>query len=60
MVWTLYQSHATVSIIQGTVLFPPVMQTLTKINQYRNDKLAFSIAVGSGRLPWGVARGWYR
>ncbi|MFQ3237722.1 MAG: hypothetical protein ACI9C4_003313 [Paraglaciecola sp.] len=49
-------SHATVSIIQGKTIIPAGNATSDKDLTIRNDKLAFSLAVGSAP-PWGVARG---
>jgi hypothetical protein len=50
------QSHATVSIIHGKTIIPAGNATSDKDLTIRNDKLAFSLAVGSAP-PWGVARG---
>jgi len=50
------QSHAAVSIIQGKTIIPAGNATSDKDLTVRNDKLAFSLAVGSAP-PWGVARG---
>jgi hypothetical protein len=50
------QSHATVSIIHGKTIIPAGNANSDKDLTIRNDKLAFSIAVGSAP-PWGVARG---
>jgi hypothetical protein len=50
------QSYATVSIIQGKTIIPAGNATSDKDLTIRNDKLAFSLAVGSAP-PWGVARG---
>jgi hypothetical protein len=50
------QSHAAVSIIQGKTIIPAGNATSEKDLTVRNDKLAFSLAVGSAP-PWGVARG---
>jgi len=50
------QSHATVSIIYGKTIIPAGNATSDKDLTIKNDKLAFSLAVGSAP-PWGVARG---
>lgn len=50
------QSHAAVSIIHGKTIIPAGNATSDKDLTIRNDKLAFSLAVGSAP-PWGVARG---
>ncbi|MEP1552983.1 CehA/McbA family metallohydrolase, partial [Paraglaciecola sp.] len=50
------QSHAAVSIILGKTVIPGGNATSEKDLTIRNDKLAFSIALGSAP-PWGVARG---
>lgn len=50
------QSHATVSIIHGKTIIPAGNANSDKDLTIRNNKLAFSIAVGSAP-PWGVARG---
>ncbi|MEP0176389.1 MAG: CehA/McbA family metallohydrolase [Paraglaciecola sp.] len=50
------QSHAAVSIILGKTIIPGGNATSEKDLTIRNDKLAFSIALGSAP-PWGVARG---
>ncbi|MFT5719932.1 MAG: hypothetical protein ACI9W6_000220 [Motiliproteus sp.] len=50
------QSHAAVSIIQGKTIIPAGNATSEQDLTVRNDKLAFSLAVGSAP-PWGVARG---
>lgn len=50
------QSHAAVSIIQGKTIIPAGNATSDKDLTIRNNKLAFSLAVGSAP-PWGVARG---
>jgi hypothetical protein len=49
-------SHAAVSIIHGKTIIPAGNANSDKDLTIRNDKLAFSIAVGSAP-PWGVARG---
>jgi hypothetical protein len=49
-------SYATVSIIHGKTIIPAGNATSDKDLTIRNDKLAFSLAVGSAP-PWGVARG---
>ncbi|MFT6898497.1 MAG: hypothetical protein ACJA13_002918 [Paraglaciecola sp.] len=50
------QSHAGVSIIQGKTIIPAGNATSDKDLTIRNNKLAFSLAIGSAP-PWGVARG---
>jgi hypothetical protein len=50
------QSHAAVSIIHGKTMIPAGNATSDKDLTIRNDKLAFSLAIGSAP-PWGVARG---
>jgi len=50
------QSHAAVSIIHGKTIIPSGNATSEKDLTIRNDKLAFSLALGSAP-PWGVARG---
>ncbi|WP_158769513.1 CehA/McbA family metallohydrolase [Paraglaciecola sp. L1A13] len=50
------QSYAAVSIIQGKTIIPAGNATSDKDLTIRNDKLAFSLALGSAP-PWGVARG---
>lgn len=50
------QAHATVSIIHGKTIIPAGNATSDKDLTIKNDKLAFSLAVGSAP-PWGVARG---
>lgn len=50
------QSHATVSIIHGKTIIPAGNAKSDKDLTIRNDKLAFSLAIGSAP-PWGVARG---
>lgn len=50
------QSHAAVSIIHGKTIIPAGNANSDKDLTIRNDKLAFSIAMGSAP-PWGVARG---
>jgi hypothetical protein len=50
------QSHASVSIIHGKTIIPAGNATSDKDLTIKNDKLAFSLAVGSAP-PWGVARG---
>lgn len=50
------QSHADVSIIQGKTIIPAGNANSDKDLTIRNDKLAFSLAIGSAP-PWGVARG---
>lgn len=50
------QSHATVSIIPGKTIIPAGNAKSDKDLTIRNDKLAFSLAIGSAP-PWGVARG---
>ncbi|WP_133469381.1 CehA/McbA family metallohydrolase [Paraglaciecola marina] len=50
------QSYAAVSIILGKTIIPGGNATSEKDLTIRNDKLAFSIALGSAP-PWGVARG---
>jgi hypothetical protein len=49
-------SHATVAIIHGKTMIPAGNATSDKDLTIRNDKLAFSLALGSAP-PWGVARG---
>ncbi|WP_166423570.1 CehA/McbA family metallohydrolase [Paraglaciecola sp. 20A4] len=49
-------THAAVSIIQGKTIIPAGNATSDKDLTIRNDKLAFSLAIGSAP-PWGVARG---
>ncbi len=49
-------SYAAVSIIHGKTIIPAGNATSDKDLTIRNDKLAFSLAVGSAP-PWGVARG---
>ena len=49
-------SHATVSIVKGKTTIPHGNAISSEDLTIRNDKLAFSIAVGSAP-PWGVARG---
>ncbi|PKG97244.1 CehA/McbA family metallohydrolase [Paraglaciecola sp. MB-3u-78] len=49
-------SYATVSIIHGKTIIPAGNATSDKDLTIRNEKLAFSLAVGSAP-PWGVARG---
>ncbi|PKH04399.1 TonB-dependent receptor [Psychromonas sp. MB-3u-54] len=53
---TTTQSHAAVSIIQGKTIIPAGNATSDQDLTVRNDKLAFSLAIGSAP-PWGVARG---
>jgi hypothetical protein len=48
--------YAAVSIIHGKTIIPAGNATSDKDLTIRNDKLAFSLAVGSAP-PWGVARG---
>lgn len=55
MVVTLH-SHAAVSIIHGKTIIPAGNAISAKDLTIRNDKLAFSLALGSAP-PWGVARG---
>ncbi|MFT7235823.1 MAG: hypothetical protein ACI9QV_001408 [Methylophagaceae bacterium] len=50
------QVHAAVSIIHGKTIIPAGNATSDKDLTIRNNKLAFSLAVGSAP-PWGVARG---
>ena len=50
------QSYAAVSIIHGKTIIPGGNATSEKDLTIRNDKLAFSLALGSAP-PWGVARG---
>jgi len=50
------QSHAAVSIMHGKTIIPAGNATSDKDLTIKNDKLAFSLAVGSAP-PWGVARG---
>jgi hypothetical protein len=50
------KSQAAVSIIHGKTIIPAGNATSDKDLTIRNDKLAFSLAVGSAP-PWGVARG---
>ena len=52
----MIKSYATVSIIQGKTIIPGGNATSDEDLTIRNDKLAFSLAVGSAP-PWGVARG---
>ncbi len=49
-------SHAVVSIIHGKTIIPGGDAISDTDLTIRNDKLAFSLAVGSAP-PWGVARG---
>ena len=49
-------SYAAVSIIHGKTIIPAGNATSDKDLTIRNDKLAFSLALGSAP-PWGVARG---
>ena len=48
--------YAVVSIIHGKTIIPAGNATSDKDLTIRNEKLAFSLAVGSAP-PWGVARG---
>ncbi len=50
------QSYATVSISQGKTIIPAGNALSDKDITIKNDKLAFSLAIGSAP-PWGVARG---
>lgn len=51
-----FSSYATVSIIKGKTVIPHGNATSDSDITIKNDKLAFSLAMGSAP-PWGVARG---
>jgi hypothetical protein len=51
-----FSSYATVSIIKGKTIIPHGNATSDSDITIKNDKLAFSLAMGSAP-PWGVARG---